>query len=236
MFIHQWADRLKRTVDFTLAVILTVLTAPLLVLAVLLVKLTSAGPVIYSQTRLGRHRRAFTIYKIRSMYHDCERVSGPKWSSGDDPRVTPVGRFLRRSHLDELPQLWNVVKGEMSLVGPRPERPEFIAQLEKSLPRYGERLDVWPGLTGIAQVNLPPDVDQESVRRKLAYDLYYVENRSFWLDLRLILSTGLFLSGIPFASSARFLSLIPEGLGDITVPRPRIVEAGPVGVVAGNVQ
>jgi len=228
--------RLKRAIDLCLSLVLTVLTAPLLLFAVLLVKWTSEGPAIYSQTRLGRGRRPFTIYKIRSMFHDCERLSGPKWSSGNDPRVTPVGRFLRASHLDELPQLWNVVKGEMSLVGPRPERPEFITQLEKSLPRYGERLEVWPGLTGIAQVNLPPDVDQESVRKKLSYDLYYVENGSLWLDLRLMLSTGLFLMGVPFATSARFLGLIPEGLEVAPVQRPRVVESATVGVVAGNVQ
>ena len=215
---------------------LTVVTAPLLLFAILLVKLSSQGPVIYSQTRLGRARRPFTIYKIRSMYHDCERFSGPCWSTGNDPRVTTVGRFLRRSHLDELPQLWNVIKGEMSLVGPRPERPEFIAQLEKSLPRYGERLEVRPGLTGLAQVNLPPDVDQMSVRRKLTYDLHYVENGGFWLDLRLILSTGLFLVGIPFATSVRFLGLIPAGFEDGAVPRLRTVETVPIGVVAGNVQ
>ena len=232
----KWATRIKRFIDLCSAPALTVLTAPLLLAAVLLVKATSAGPAIYSQTRLGRGRRPFTIYKIRSMYHDCERLSGPRWSSGNDPRVTPVGRFLRRSHLDELPQLWNVVRGDMSLVGPRPERPEFITQLEKSLPRYGERLEIRPGLTGIAQVNLPPDVDHESVRRKLTYDLHYVENGGLWLDLRLMIGTGLFLAGVPFASSVKFLGLVPECLEDGIVHRPRVVDSAPVGVVAGNVQ
>jgi lipopolysaccharide/colanic/teichoic acid biosynthesis glycosyltransferase len=136
---------IKRLVDLVLALVLTALTAPLLLLAVVLVKLTSAGPVIYSQTRLGLGRRAFTIYKVRSMYHDCERLSGPKWSTDNDPRVTAVGRFLRRTHLDELPQLWNVLRGEMSLVGPRPERPEIIARIENVIVRYNERLSpAWP--------------------------------------------------------------------------------------------
>ena len=97
--------------------------------------------MIYSQTRMGRGRRPFTIFKVRTMHHDCERLTGPRWSTENDPRVSPVGHFLRRSHLDELPQLWNVLRGEMSLVGPRPERPEFVAQLEKAVPRYAERLE-----------------------------------------------------------------------------------------------
>ncbi|MFO0951495.1 MAG: sugar transferase [Isosphaeraceae bacterium] len=207
--------RLKRALDVTLAVALTVLTAPLLILAVFAVKATSRGPAIYSQVRLGRGRRAFTMFKIRTMHHDCERLTGPKWSTENDPRVTPVGRFLRRTHLDELPQLWNVVRGEMSLVGPRPERPEFVAQLERSLPDYGRRLEVFPGVTGLAQVNLPPDVDQESVRRKLVYDLYYVEQIGPWLDARLMAATALFLAGVPFAVSSRLLGLSPCLADDI---------------------
>jgi lipopolysaccharide/colanic/teichoic acid biosynthesis glycosyltransferase len=201
----------KRIVDGTIALILLVLTAPVMLVAMVLVKVTSPGPVIYSQTRLGRGRRRFTIYKIRSMTHNCELVSGPCWSSENDPRVTPVGRFLRQTHLDELPQLWNVIRGDMSLVGPRPERPEFFNSLEKALPRYVERLKVRPGVTGLAQMKLPPDTDLRSVRRKLAYDLHYVERIDFWLDLRILLGTGLFLLGIPFAVSCRLLGLDSEG-------------------------
>ncbi|HMB06520.1 MAG TPA: sugar transferase [Isosphaeraceae bacterium] len=198
----------KRAFDVTLSAILLVLSAPLFLLAMVLVKLTSRGPFIYSQVRLGRDRRTFTMYKIRTMAHDCERLTGPRWSTRDDPRVTPIGRLLRRTHLDELPQLWNVLRGEMSLVGPRPERPEIVRSLEIAIPRYADRLAVRPGLTGLAQVQLPPDVDQESVRRKLALDLRYIERANLWLDLRLMLCTGLSLVGVPFASSCRLLGLL----------------------------
>ena len=229
---------IKRSVDLVLAIVLTVLTAPLLVLAVVLVKLTSSGPAIYSQTRLGLGRRPFTIYKVRSMYHDCERLSGPKWSTDNDPRVTPCGRFLRRAHLDELPQLWNVLRGEMSLVGPRPERPEIIARLENVIPRYDQRLTILPGVTGLAQLNLPPDSDVEGVRRKLAYDLYYAHRGGLWLDLRIILSTGLLLVGVPSALSARLLGLCPPDLdidavavvSSTSASRSRSFEAAAVGV------
>jgi lipopolysaccharide/colanic/teichoic acid biosynthesis glycosyltransferase len=188
----------KCLVDRVAAVMLLVLTSPLIGLSMLLVKLTSPGPAIYAQTRLGKNGRPFTIYKIRSMANNCERQSGVRWSTPGDARVTRVGRFLRASHLDELPQLWNVLRGDMSLVGPRPERPEFVPQLERQIPRYRERLRVLPGLTGLAQVNLPPDTDIASVARKLQYDLHYLHQRSFWLDLRLIAVTAIHVTGIPF--------------------------------------
>src|SRR5206468_10815773 len=136
----------------------------------LLVRATSRGPAIFKQVRLGRGGRPYALYKIRSMAHDCERLTGPRWATAKDPRVTPLGRFLRRSHLDELPQLWNVIRGEMSLVGPRPERPEFVARLERQVPGYRERLGILPGITGLAQVQLPPDEDLDHVRRKVACD------------------------------------------------------------------
>ena len=202
----------KRTLDVVVVLALALVCSPLLAALALAVKLTSSGPVIYRQVRLGRGRRPFLIWKIRTMYDDCERLSGPRWSTEDDPRVTPVGRFLRRTHLDELPQLWNILNGDMSLVGPRPERPEFVVDLERELPRYGDRLTMPPGLTGLAQVNLPPDTDQESVRRKLAFDLHYVGNASLWLDVRLLASTALFLAGVPFAASTRALGLCPFGV------------------------
>src|SRR5207249_2271789 len=162
-----------------------------MLLGAVLVKLTSPGPILYSQTRLGRHGRSYTIYKIRSMSHNCEKQSGPRWSTAGDSRVTPIGRLLRRTHVDELPQLWNVLRGEMSLIGPRPERPEFVPQLERALPQYRQRLLVRPGVTGLAQVQLPPDSDLASVRRKLAYDLYYVHGCNFCLDVQLLLATVL---------------------------------------------
>lgn len=206
----SWYLPCKVAADFILAVLLFILTLPLMILAMALVKLTSRGPFIYSQVRVGRDRRTFTIYKIRTMEHDCERLTGAIWSTRHDPRITPIGRFLRFTHLDELPQLWNILRGEMSLVGPRPERPEFVVQLERAIPCYGDRLLVRPGVTGLAQVQLPPDTDLNSVRRKLACDLYYVQRVSPGLDLRILLGTVSGLVGIPFAVP-RTLLRIPSG-------------------------
>ncbi|MBX6312418.1 MAG: sugar transferase [Isosphaeraceae bacterium] len=199
----------KVVMDYVLAVLLLVLMAPLILAAMVLVKATSRGPAIYSQTRLGRNGRTFRIYKIRTMYHNCEVSSGPRWSTPGDPRITPIGRFLRFSHLDELLQLWNVLRGEMSLVGPRPERPEFAAQLEQAIPHYRGRLFVRPGLTGLAQVQLPPDTDLASVRCKLVCDLFYIERLSFWLDLRILAATACLLVGIPLKLSCR-LFRVPD--------------------------
>jgi lipopolysaccharide/colanic/teichoic acid biosynthesis glycosyltransferase len=188
--------------------VLLVLAAPVIGLAMLAVKLTSRGPAVYTQTRLGRYGRPFVIYKLRSMTHDCERRSGVQWCRKNDPRVTRIGWLLRKTHIDELPQLWNILRGQMSLVGPRPERPELVATLEQLLPRYRDRLAVRPGLTGLAQVQLPPDTDLESVRRKLQYDLRYVETGSSWMDVRLLISTVFHVLGLPFAAS-RFLLRLP---------------------------
>jgi lipopolysaccharide/colanic/teichoic acid biosynthesis glycosyltransferase len=177
--------------------LLLIVAAPVILLTALVVRLTSRGPAFYSQTRLGLNGRLFKIYKLRTMIHECERKSGPRWATANDPRITVVGRVLRRTHLDELPQLWNVLRGEMSLVGPRPERPEFLPELARSIPRYRERLLVRPGVTGLAQVRLPADTDLESVRRKLAYDLYYVRGLTPWLDLRIMLNTVFNVIGLP---------------------------------------
>jgi lipopolysaccharide/colanic/teichoic acid biosynthesis glycosyltransferase len=200
----------KRASDVVFALLLLVLSAPLLALVALLIKLTSRGPVIYRQTRLGLHGRPYTMYKLRTMRHDCERLTGPQWSRPGDRRVTAVGRFLRKTHLDELPQLWNVLKGDMSIVGPRPERPEFVAWLEESVPHFRERLRVRPGIAGLAQSHLPPDTDVASVRRKLAYDLYYARHASIWLDLRILLCTGALVFGVP-AAVACWLFGLPGG-------------------------
>jgi lipopolysaccharide/colanic/teichoic acid biosynthesis glycosyltransferase len=205
-----WYGILKVSWDVVSAVALLMLTAPLLLLAALAIKVTSRGPVFYSQTRLGRGGRPYTIYKLRTMYHNCEQASGACWATDGDPRITPVGRFLRRTHLDELPQLWNVLRGEMALVGPRPERPEFVPQLAAAVPGYHERLLVRPGLTGLAQVQLPADTDLGSVRRKLACDLYYIERVSFWLDLRILFATACGVVGIPFTWSGKVLC-VPSG-------------------------
>jgi lipopolysaccharide/colanic/teichoic acid biosynthesis glycosyltransferase len=193
-----WYPPCKRAADLVAALVLLVLTAPLVLLAMLLIKLTSRGPVLYTQTRVGRGGRPFTIYKLRTMAHKCESLTGARWSVPGDPRITRVGKFLRKTHLDELPQLWNVLRGDMSLIGPRPERPEFVPQLEFAIGHYRERLTVRPGVTGLAQVQLPPDTDLESVRVKLAYDLYYAGRLGFWLDARVALATALKMVGLPF--------------------------------------
>jgi lipopolysaccharide/colanic/teichoic acid biosynthesis glycosyltransferase len=207
LFRPSGYDLLKGMVEFAAAFGLVLLTSPIALLCAFLVKLTSPGPALYCQTRLGRRARRFTIYKLRTMRHNCEKDSGPCWSVAGDPRVTRLGRFLRRTHLDELPQLLNVLRGDMSLVGPRPERPEFLPQLQDALPHYRARLLVRPGVTGLAQVQLPPDTDLASVRRKLAYDLYYIRHRGAWLDLRILLATGFHLLGVPYRVLGKILFL-----------------------------
>jgi lipopolysaccharide/colanic/teichoic acid biosynthesis glycosyltransferase len=205
-------DPVKRWFDFGVAFVMLVASTPIVLVALVLVKLSSRGPSLYTQKRLGRAGKIFTIYKIRTMYQDSERHSGPKWCVPGDPRITPIGRLLRRYHVDELPQLINILLGEMSLVGPRPERPEFTPQLERALPQYRHRLAVRPGLTGLAQVQQPPDEDLFSVRRKLSYDLCYVERMSLWLDVRLIIATAFKCLGVPFAWIGRSFRLpAPDG-------------------------
>ncbi len=206
---RSWYLAWKRPFDVALALPLLLLAWPFILFGWLAVKLTSRGPGFYAQTRVGRGGRPFTLYKIRTMRHECERLSGPCWSVPGDPRVLAVGRFLRRAHIDELPQLWNVVRGDMSLVGPRPERPEFLPQLEKAVPHYRDRLLVRPGVTGLAQVLTPSDSDLDSVRRKLAYDRDYLRRLGFWLDVRLVLATAWHLLGL---RPGRFLRLCSPSL------------------------
>lgn len=190
--------RYRRLFELFLALTGLVVLLPLYAAAALLVKLTSRGPAIYAQVRVGRHGRIFTMYKFRTMIHNCESLTGPRWAIPGDPRITPIGQFLRRTHIDELPQLWNVIRGDMSLIGPRPERPEFVQQLKRALPQYEGRQATLPGITGLAQVQLPPDSDLESVRRKLACDLCYVRSLGLWLDLRIMLGTIAKAVGLPF--------------------------------------
>jgi lipopolysaccharide/colanic/teichoic acid biosynthesis glycosyltransferase len=222
---QRWYAPLRRALDFTGALVLLALTGPFLLLAALAVKLTSRGPAFYTQVRTGRGGRPFTIYKVRTMVDNCESLTGPRWTIPGDPRVTPVGWLLRRTHFDELPQLVNVVKGEMSLIGPRPERPEFVRKLDKAVPGYLARHHVLPGITGLAQVQLPPDTDVESVRRKLQYDLYYVRQWGLLLDLRIAVSTPLHMLGVSFAMLRR-LRLVPtpapaaEAAAEVAAPEP----------------
>jgi Undecaprenyl-phosphate glucose phosphotransferase len=179
--VHAWV---KRSIDVVLsATALIVLSVPLAVIA-LLVKLSSPGPVLYRQERMGLDGKAFIVYKFRSMREDAESQTGPTWARDDDPRATPVGRWLRRFDLDELPQLWNVLRGDMSLVGPRPERPFFVHQFKHRLPQYMLRHKVKAGITGWAQVN--GWRGNTSLEKRLEYDLYYIENWSVTLDLKII--------------------------------------------------
>jgi lipopolysaccharide/colanic/teichoic acid biosynthesis glycosyltransferase len=189
--------RLKRVLDVAIAAGLLVAMTPILLIAALLVRLTSNGPAIYVQTRLGRRGLPFRIFKLRTMYDNCESLTGPRWAVPGDPRVTPLGAILRATHFDELPQLWNVIRGDMSLIGPRPERPEIIEQLEKDMPDYGDRHVVRPGITGLAQIQLPPDTDVANVADKLVLDKAYIHHLGPRLDLQIIVCTALRMVGLP---------------------------------------
>jgi sugar transferase (PEP-CTERM system associated) len=179
----------KRALDFALAAIGLVLMLPIMALVGLVVKVTSRGPALYHQQRVGQHGRVFIVHKFRSMHVDEEKNTGAVWASPDDARVTPLGRVLRRTRLDELPQLWNILIGDMSLVGPRPERPEFVQSLTRRIPFYGQRHTVRPGLTGWAQVRYTYGASVEDAMEKLQYDLFYIKNMSIALDLFVIAST-----------------------------------------------
>ena len=179
----------KRTLDLAASAVLCLVALPLVGIAALAIALEGGGPVIYRQERVGLRGRIFTVYKLRSMAQDAEREGCPRWATDDDPRVTRIGRLIRRTRIDELPQLWNVLKGEMSFVGPRPERPEFVAMLTEQIPFYAARHSVKPGLTGWAQVRYSYGATVEQSIRKLEYDLYYVKNHTLLLDLVIALET-----------------------------------------------
>jgi len=180
---------LKRVVGLVLAVVMLVLLSPLMLLVAAAIKLDSRGPVIFSQERVGENGEPFMLHKFRSMREDAEKASGPVWATEDDPRITRVGRIIRKLRIDELPQLRNVLNGEMSFVGPRPERPFFVEQLQKKVPYYDERFSVKPGLTGWAQVMYAYGASEEDALEKLKYDLYYIKNMSLALDLIVIFHT-----------------------------------------------
>jgi lipopolysaccharide/colanic/teichoic acid biosynthesis glycosyltransferase len=190
-----------------IALALLVAGTPVILLTVLVVRLTSRGPAIFRQTRVGLRGRIFVMYKIRTMRIDAEAATGPVWTQKNDPRITPMGHWIRRLHLDELPQLINVIKGEMALIGPRPERPEFTQKLAISVPGYLDRLAVRPGVTGLAQINLPPDTDLDSVRRKLILDLAYIREGSLWLDVRIFACTFARLLGVKGPRVTRLFGL-----------------------------
>jgi len=186
----RWLTAAKRAVDVAVAAIGFVALLPVMLLVGLAIKLTSPGPALYHQQRVGLRGRAFTLHKFRTMRADAEAETGAVWAKEDDPRVTRIGRFLRRSRLDELPQLWNVLNGDMSLVGPRPERPEFVSGLTRQIPFYGQRHVVRPGLTGWAQVRYSYGASVEDAMQKLQYELYYIKNMSIALDFYVIAETA----------------------------------------------
>lgn len=186
-----WQAQIKRLFDISVSLFGIIFGAPIWFLTGVLVRLTSPGPVVYSQERIGQNGKPFIMMKFRSMYEDAEKRSGPQWATEDDPRITPFGKFMRKSRLDELPQLVNVLKGEMSFVGPRPERAFFIEQLKEEIPWYIRRIKMKPGVTGWAQVKHKYDATIEDVKQKVLYDLYYFENMSLLLDLKIIIRTVL---------------------------------------------
>ena len=180
----------KRAFDLAAAAVGLLLVLPTMAMIALAVRLTSAGDILYRQRRVGQHGRIFTVYKFRSMRQDAEAATGPVWASKHrDPRVTPIGRLLRKTRLDELPQLWNILRGDMSLVGPRPERPEFVGALTNDIPFYGQRHIVRPGLTGWAQVRYTYGASTEDALQKLQFDLFYIKNMSIALDLYIVFET-----------------------------------------------
>jgi exopolysaccharide biosynthesis polyprenyl glycosylphosphotransferase len=181
--------RARRLTDVALSGVIGLLASPLMLLTALAIKLDSRGPIFYLQERVGLHNKTFRIIKFRSMRVDAE-ANGPVWAGEYDPRVTRVGRWIRKLRIDELPQLFNIIRGEMSLIGPRPERPVFIEQLEKLIPYYSERHLVKPGLTGWAQVRYPYGASFEDAREKHQYDLYYIKNQSPMLDALILLETA----------------------------------------------
>ena len=184
----QIQNNIKRVFDIIMAIIIGVMTLPVMAVAAIIVRFESPGPIIYSQDRVGENGKEFKVHKFRSMRNDAEK-DGAKWAQVNDPRVTKFGNFMRKTRIDELPQLINVLKGEMSFIGPRPERMVFIKELEKEIPYYNLRHMVKPGLTGWAQVMYPYGASVEDARRKLEYDLYYIKHHSLYLDMMIMFMT-----------------------------------------------
>jgi len=184
------SQRFKRAIDVVLSALMLILSFPIVSFCSLLVVMTSKGPAFFKQIRVGENGKTFVIYKLRTMVENAES-GGAQWAAKNDARITPLGRFLRSSRLDELPQLWNVLKGDMSMVGPRPERPEFTGSLSKNIPYYDLRNLVKPGLTGWAQVKYPYGASEEDALRKLEYDLYYIKHQSIFFDFNILIRTVL---------------------------------------------
>ena len=185
----EWEKRLKRFIDVLVSFIILTISLPVIVVSAIAIKFDSKGPVFFTQKRCGMNAEIFKMIKFRSMFQDAEKKTGPVWSSKDDPRITRVGKIIRKLRIDEIPQFLNVLKGEMSIVGPRPERPFFVEKLSEEIPYYKRRLKVRPGITGWAQVKHKYDENIEDVKVKLRYDLFYIENMSLRMDFKIIFRT-----------------------------------------------
>jgi lipopolysaccharide/colanic/teichoic acid biosynthesis glycosyltransferase len=204
--------RRKYAMERMLAAGLLFVSGPLILALIVLVRLTSKGPGIYRQKRVGLHGETFYVYKLRSMYSDAEKGGKPVWCTKGDRRITPLGKFLRKTHLDELPQLWNVVKGDMSLTGPRPERPEICEELAHLIDGYYHRNVIKPGVTGLAQINLEPDETVGDVRKKQFLDIHYIQTANLWLDVRMLVATCLRVCFIRGAVAMQMMSLCRRNL------------------------
>ncbi len=180
---------IKRTLDLTLSLAMIILFLPIIIVSAILIKIDSTGPVLFAQERVGKNKKPYMLYKFRSMVEDAEKQSGPVWASDNDKRITRIGSIIRKWRIDEIPQLWNVLKGDMSFVGPRPEREFFVNQLEEIIPYYGERFSVKPGITGWAQVCYGYGASVDDAVEKVNYDLFYIKNMSSFMDLMIILRT-----------------------------------------------
>lgn len=176
----------KRILDIISSLLGLVIGLPIMVVIAILIKIEDRGPIFYTQERLGKNEKKFLVYKMRSMRVDAEKHGGAQWAQKDDPRVTKIGKFIRKTRIDEIPQLFNILKGDMSLIGPRPERPELTYEFDKEIPGFIERLSIKPGLTGLAQVNGGYDI---SPKDKLKWDMIYIKNRSILLDISIVLKT-----------------------------------------------
>ena len=188
-FARRRFEEFKRGFDIIVSIVGLILSLPFLGIAMILVKVASKGPIFFRQIRVGRDGQIFELFKLRTMVCDAEKQTGPVWAKENDPRVTSVGKFLRKSHIDEIPQLINVLKGEMSLIGPRPERPEFVSHLSQEICDYQKRLKVRPGITGLAQVKHTYDATIKDVRKKVKLDLLYIKRMCFLTDFRILLNT-----------------------------------------------
>ena len=191
--LTEYQRLVKRLLDVLISIITLVCAMPIIIMVIFIIKLTSSGSIFYTQVRVGRKGRHFNLYKFRTMFENSEKESGPVWASVDDPRITPIGRFLRKFRIDEIPQLFNVLKGDMSIVGPRPERPFFVEKLTARFPYYSRRLCLRPGITGWAQVVGDYDTTIENVENKLKHDFYYIENISMLLDIKIMFMTLIIL-------------------------------------------